>query len=326
MGSEDHIPAGRLAEAAAAAVVRIVSPRGEAVGFVVSQEGHVVTNLHAVAGASTLKVVFPDGREVESVGVALLDPRRDLALLRIEGTHLNSLEVELERTLTVGERVVVAGRNGPFGPQPIDTRISLVRELSPGLVLYELERPLDDGETGLPLLDGHGKVVALCTAARRDGDRVAIGIPAAYLRAGLQVTDSRPISLLSALARGRRRQVPEHPVSLLAQDAEKGLRNIAEGIGRAITAGAPAYNGGDIEKCARIYEETTERLLQGHGECPGARTALEAGMERTRQLQDPDDRAWALRDTFDGLLAAIERQLKQPASPGAPAGKKPYLN
>jgi hypothetical protein len=103
------------------------------------------------------------------------------------------------------------------------------------------------------------------------------------------------------------------------------VESIAVAIMQAIQLGAPAYNQGDIEGCYRFYSLTAERLLREHPECPGVHAALREGQQRCTQLWDVDERAWALRDTFDGLLHVIDRWLQAQAAFARLAAPKSYL-
>jgi len=62
-------------------------------GFIISDDGYIVTNNHVVDGAETVLVRMIDRREFDAEVVGT-DPRSDLALLRIEGRDLPSLRLE----------------------------------------------------------------------------------------------------------------------------------------------------------------------------------------------------------------------------------------
>jgi len=103
--------------------------------------------------------------------------------------------------------------------------------------------------------------------------------------------------------------VPVYPTTMLVGSEDHELRVIAAAIGDAIHRGAPSYNAGDVADCARIYTATAQAVMAQHPTVDGATQALEAGLSRASTLSDPDARAWALRDAFDGLLSVIERYL-----------------
>jgi hypothetical protein len=68
-----------------------------------------------------------------------------------------------------------------------------------------------------------------------------------------------------------------------------------------------------FEECYRIYEGTALKL-EHDGACKGVRTAFGDGLLRASSLQSFKDKAWALRDTFDGLLNSAGKWCEQDAS------------
>ena len=81
-------------------------------GFVISEDGYIVTNHHVVDGADTVTVRLSDRREYDAEVIGL-DPRSDLALLRIEAEDLVFLTLGEDDDLKVGEWVLAIG--SPFG-------------------------------------------------------------------------------------------------------------------------------------------------------------------------------------------------------------------
>ena len=81
-------------------------------GFIISEDGYIVTNNHVVAGADSVLVRMSDRREFDAEVIGT-DPRSDLALLRIEASGLPVLELAAGGDLEVGEWVLAIG--SPFG-------------------------------------------------------------------------------------------------------------------------------------------------------------------------------------------------------------------
>jgi hypothetical protein len=119
-------------------------------------------------------------------------------------------------------------------------------------------------------------------------------------------TSSTKVKLPSA-----QRHVPHHALSILEGCSDDDVRTIASGIDGAIDVGAPLYNAGNFAGCYHLYEGTAadvERKLGGS--CAGPVQALEAGRTRAASLTTASAQAWAMRDTFDGLLDVIARSRK----------------
>ena len=146
-------------------------PQGSGSGFVWDRKGHVVTNYHVAAGASTLLVTMADQSEWEAtlVGAA---PEKDLAVLRIKApaSHLTPIQPGGASPLRVGQHVYAIGN--PFGLDQTLTRgvVSAVgRELrSPsGRIITDViqtDADINPGNSGGPLLDSKGRLIGITTA------------------------------------------------------------------------------------------------------------------------------------------------------------------
>jgi hypothetical protein len=102
------------------------------------------------------------------------------------------------------------------------------------------------------------------------------------------------------------RLVPDHPVSIFTGCTDADILGAVEAIAEAIKLGAPLYNQGNHEACFRIYEGAVTRL-ERESACRGIRDAFGAGLLRMATMQSWTEKAWALRDTFDGLLDVAGR-------------------
>ncbi|MCY1015512.1 S1 family peptidase [Pyxidicoccus sp. MSG2] len=323
-------PRDALVQASPSLVMLEVDGR-TASGFVASAEGHLVTSLHAVAGARSIGAVMSDGVRSEVVQVVALDERRDLAILRLPLPDMvPALALSPHPLPAEGESVYVLRAVGGPAPEVRTLEVRAVQVLGDWLTLLELTRTLAEESSGGPVLDARGAVVGVATAALANGRSLGLVIPTRYVTPLLRGTASAPLSALEAPRRrsGRVRQVPQHPLSTLEGASMSAVESIASTLGQAINVGAPAYNRGDIEGCYRLYARTAEQLIDERGDCPGAQRALRDGLLRCVDLSDADDRAWALRDTFDGLLDVIQRWLavRPAAAPGRKPPPKRFLN
>ncbi|MFM8979718.1 MAG: heme-binding protein [Planctomycetia bacterium] len=92
----------------------------------------------------------------------------------------------------------------------------------------------------------------------------------------------------------------EAPKATMAPAAHTG--GAADMIRAAIEVGAPAYNAGDIEGCARTYADTARTLLASEG-LLGEMHAMELANVLATRHEGADAQAWALRRSFDRVLA-----------------------
>ena len=91
-------------------IVNNVRPQGS--GFILTEDGYVLTNNHVVEDADEIIVALSDRREREASLIGA-DPVSDLALLKIEASDLPVVRVGESETLRVGEWVMAIG--SPFG-------------------------------------------------------------------------------------------------------------------------------------------------------------------------------------------------------------------
>jgi hypothetical protein len=119
------------------------------------------------------------------------------------------------------------------------------------------------------------------------------------------------------------RAVPKHNIAIFTGCTVDDIGEVVRQIGEAIENGAPLYNEGKHEACFRIYEGTVVKY-EHDAPCAGVRSAFGDGLLRAAGLATYKEKAWALRDTFDGLIDAARRWAEknpQSGSPGRPETK-----
>jgi S1-C subfamily serine protease len=171
-----------LVKLAEPSVVRIETPTGVGTGFIVSEDGYLVTNNHVVLGrlnrpATTVSVGLSDGSVVDGRVVGT-DVRSDLALVKIEGGPYQALKLAKLEDTAVGEDVVAIGfaldLRGGEGPSYTVTRgiISAknraIDESSQVLGAIQTDAAINHGNSGGPLLNLRGEVVGVNTALAPD--------------------------------------------------------------------------------------------------------------------------------------------------------------
>jgi S1-C subfamily serine protease len=154
-------------------------------GVVIVDKGLILTNLHVVAGAKLVRVVFADGLESEAEVVGL-QPENDLAVLQAKTVpdDLAPANLASTRDLAVGDQVVAVGFPFGIGPSASAGVVSgLNREYrSPEgnrllTNLIQFDAAVNPGNSGGPLVNASGEVVGIVTAILNPAEqRVFIGI------------------------------------------------------------------------------------------------------------------------------------------------------
>jgi serine protease Do len=153
--------------------------QGQGSGFIISEDGYILTNNHVVGDADKMTVTMADGREfaAELVGA---DPRSDVAVIRVEATGLPALRMGDSNQVEAGEMVLAVG--SPFGLAGTVTSgiVSATGRDSMGITDYEnfiqTDAAINPGNSGGPLVNLQGEVIGINTAiASRTGGYMGIG-------------------------------------------------------------------------------------------------------------------------------------------------------
>jgi S1-C subfamily serine protease len=156
-------------------------------GFVIDDEGHILTNAHVVEGSDEISVEIGDDGESRSAELVGMDPSSDVALLDVEEDNdLTALEMGSSTEVEVGDPVVAIGN--PFG---------LDRTVTSGIVsakarqiqapngfsisdVLQTDAAVNPGNSGGPLLDGSGRVIGINSQIASQGggnEGVAFAVP-----------------------------------------------------------------------------------------------------------------------------------------------------
>jgi S1-C subfamily serine protease len=152
--------------------------RGVGTGVVVNEDGTILTNLHVVAGAHRIGVVFANGYESDAMVIAR-KPEHDLAVIRANSAPPNLKAATLRSTadLRLGDEAVAVGFPFGIGPSVSAGVISglhrAYRAPDGGRSLTNLiqfDAAANPGNSGGPLLTMRGDVVGIVTAILSPGD------------------------------------------------------------------------------------------------------------------------------------------------------------
>jgi S1-C subfamily serine protease len=296
-------------------------------GFVVRADGRIATNLHVIIGSGDVKVRLADGAEFKALRVVAIDPQRDLAIIGIDAVDLPTVHLGNSDEVSAGDRVVAIGNPlGVLDYTVSDGLISSVRQPE-GLKVLQISAPISQGSSGGPLFNAYGEVIGVATLISAEGQNLNFGMPSNYLiplLSSKQQGESmaafaarfRPALDSGAgeggrerLPRAPERRVPAHPISVLDGCSADQLAAVFRAISEAISIGAPVYNRNEYEACFVIYRKVAEKFESDRAVCKGVRDAFGQGLLRAETMESFSDKAWAMRDTFDGLLGVIERKV-----------------
>jgi len=214
--------------------------RGVGSGFIVSDDGYVLTNAHVVEGADEVTVTLTDRREFKAK-VLGSDRRSDVALLKVSATNLPYLRTGDSSKIRVGEWVIAIG--SPFN---LDNTVTAgiisakSRDTGEYLPLIQSDVAVNPGNSGGPLINMRGEVIGINSQiATLSGayNGISFAVPIDEV---MRVADQ--LKKTGTVTRGR-----------LGVQISEVTRDVAEslGLGKArgaevsmVEAGGPAEKGG----------------------------------------------------------------------------------
>jgi S1-C subfamily serine protease len=157
--------------------------QGTGSGFILTTDGHIVTNAHVVEGADTVTVTLKDGREFKGRVVGV-DPVTDVAAVKISAGGLPTVVLGNSESLIPGQWAIAIGN--PLGLDNTVTAgiISATGRSSSQVGVpdrrvrfIQTDAAINPGNSGGPLLNDQGEVIGINTAIRANAQGLGFAIP-----------------------------------------------------------------------------------------------------------------------------------------------------
>jgi serine protease Do len=163
-------------------------------GFVIREDGYILTNHHVVEGAEEITVTFADGRNFDVKDIrnnVMVDRQMDLAVIHIDAEGLPAVELGDSEKIIIGEWAIAIGN--PFGlliedPKPtvtvgvvsaVDRNFRLAEAEEGGHIyqnMIQTDASINPGNSGGPLVNSVGQVIGTNTFIfSRSGGSLGIG-------------------------------------------------------------------------------------------------------------------------------------------------------
>jgi S1-C subfamily serine protease len=161
-------------------VVSIRTDKAQGTGFIITNEGYLVTNAHVLAGATSANALTSE-RLIKPVALVGYNEQLDLALLKIEGDY-NSLKFDSIDNVQIGEKVIAIGN-------PLGLSFSVSEGIVSGrnrqginqLPAYiQTDAALNPGNSGGPLINTEGKVIGI-NNFKVTGDNLGFALQSDYV-------------------------------------------------------------------------------------------------------------------------------------------------
>ena len=154
--------------------------RGQGSGFIISEDGYILTNNHVVGDVDKMTVELQDGRVFTDARLIGTDPDSEVALIKINGHNFPVLPLGDSGKAEIGDWVIAIGN--PFGLNETVTVgvISAVGRSNVHIAAYEdfiqTDAAINPGNSGGPLIDLDGRAIGINTAiVSESGGYMGIG-------------------------------------------------------------------------------------------------------------------------------------------------------
>ncbi len=142
-------------------VVSISTNIGQGSGAIIDSKGYIVTNLHVINGASTIKVTTYSGEKYDANTLVGYDATADLAVLKIDAPNLRALNFGDSDNIKVGEKVIAAGNPAGLEFTVTEGIVSAFRIFSNNIKYVQTDVPINPGNSGGPLVNTKGEIVGI---------------------------------------------------------------------------------------------------------------------------------------------------------------------
>jgi serine protease Do len=286
---------------------------GAGSGFIINQEGLIVTNNHVVEGAKEVTVTLTNKQEYAAKVVGR-DPKTDIALVKIEPKGpLTAVSLGDSDRLRVGDWVVAVGN--PFGlSNTVTAGIVSAKKRAIGAGPYDdfiqTDAPINPGNSGGPLFNLKGEVVGINTAIVPNGQGIGFAVAANLAKDLLPQLETKGTVTRGFLGVSVQAITPELAKSLhlkeeqgaLVADVTKGGPADAAGIKRGDVI--VAFDGKDVAEVGNlpalvaatpIDKTVTVKILRnGEAQTLSAKVARMPGERAATGQTEPAKGKWGL--------------------------------
>src|SRR5215475_13256806 len=176
------------------------SVTGQGSGFIVTPRGAVVTNLHVVQGASSLRVKLPGGDAYKTSDLIDVDDVKDIAIVKVKGFKLPVVTLGDSDKTEIGEAVIAI--SSPEG---------LVNSISTGVIsgvrrfdtyrVFQISAPISQGSSGGALFNSRGEVIGVITSLLKSGQNINFAVPINYARGIIGDQSSKTLADLQPVSK-----------------------------------------------------------------------------------------------------------------------------
>lgn len=250
---------------------QVQEEEGGGTGFIITNDGLILTNKHVAESGENLTVLTDDGKSY-SAKIAALDPTNDLAILKIETTGLPVVELGDSNDLQIGQWVVAVGN--ALGEFQNTVTVGVISARERQLVasgsgqqeqlnnLLQTDAAINFGNSGGPLVNLAGQVIGINTAIAGGAQNIGFAIPVNQAKGALE-SYKKTGKIIKPFLGVRYATVTKQIAERIELSVDYGALIIAGRGQAAIVAGSPADKAG-LKENDIILEMNGERIDENH--------------------------------------------------------------
>ena len=250
---------------------RTIEQQGGGTGFIVTNDGLILTNKHVAEAGSSLTVLTAEGKSFEA-RVMAKDPTNDLAILKIDASGLPVVDLGNSNDLQIGQWVIAVGN--ALGQLQNTVTVGVIsareRQLTAGgggsqeqlNNLLQTDAAINPGNSGGPLVNLAGQVIGINTAIASNAQNIGFAIP---INQATKALDSYRKSgkIIKPFIGVRYVTVNKEIAKMRNLSVDYGALLIGSRTQEAVVSGSPAAEAG-LRADDIILEINGEKISENH--------------------------------------------------------------
>ncbi|MEM3113377.1 MAG: trypsin-like peptidase domain-containing protein [Candidatus Pacearchaeota archaeon] len=163
-------------------VVSVGTDVSQGSGFIISQDGYVVTNAHVLSRGRYIRILIYEDEKWIPGKLIGYNETMDIALIKIPGTSYNFLEFDDSSTIQVGEKAIAIGNPLGLSFSVSEGIISALHRGGPNNIqaYIQVDTPLNRGNSGGPLINKRGKVIGINNFKLQGSENLGFALESNY--------------------------------------------------------------------------------------------------------------------------------------------------
>jgi len=178
--SKKTLPVEKIVEIVGPSVANIVSDKSLGSGVIFNSEGYIITNDHVVRGTSSIEVHLSDKRTLSAKRIGT-DPRRDIAVIKVEGENFPTVKFSDSSKIKTGEECVAIGNaRGQENSVTKGIVSNLNVDLDDGTNIgkyIQTDAPINSGNSGGALVNMYAEIIGINRARLNNAESMGYAIP-----------------------------------------------------------------------------------------------------------------------------------------------------